>query len=1075
MTDNTSNNNDFSCSLIIPTRDNYAYLKSCIDSILESSNNEKLDIIIIDNRSEEKATLNYLDSLRRTKNFQVLSWPHPFNYSAINNFAAKAAKSEVLCFLNNDVVITDKEWLSKTLPLVKRQDVGAVGCVLLYPDSTIQHAGIALDEQSIAKHIALNEESKFLENHGISDPFAVDCSTAAFLLTKRELFFKLGGFNEAKLSIAYNDVDLCLRMSEKGLPILIHPGVKLIHHESMTRESDDLPSNRPRAVNEFNYTKYRWRHRLVGKRYERGIPRSIKKLVSESLGELDTMILMATSLLYEDQEIDEKDILSTVAPPRNLNDAHSAKNYASNWEQRYNDLSIEHSALEAHTKRLKIAHQQIEKSLFWRVTWPVRLFRDKSYIALTHLKTIFKRASSNPMAVEDQSEDGNTLNERDSKGQHDVEAQSCLAHHFRNKRKIRFPTSEHPLVSIILIFYNQAHLSLLCLNSILENADVNYELIIVDNKSTDSTSNLLQSLENVVIVENKSNLGFVKAVNLGASRASGKYLLLLNNDATLEPRTLSSAIATFEMDQKIGAVGGKIKLLDGTLQEAGSIIWDDGACLGYGRNSNPESPEFNFVRDVDYCSGAFLLTSVELFRDLDGFDESFAPAYYEESDFCVRLKQKGFRIVYDPRAEITHYEFASIGGMENAHFLQLEHQKLFCSKHRNYLRTRLKNKSFNIFKARIANQYPNLLMIDDRVPHPSLGAGYPRCNDILSELSKMPINVSFYPLLFPDDTWAEIQSTLPGNIEVIREKGKKALLDFLLERVEHYQFILISRIHNMEFFRQIISGKSELFEGVDIIYDAEALTAHREIMRRSLTLKPLTPEEESELIRNEVEQTKIARSVIAVSHREAKTFLNNGVNNVHVLGHTIKATPGENLFTERKGFLFVGALRDDGSPNVDSLLWFIINALPLIESQIPEAKLYVIGDNSAPSLTMVSKANVLFEGKSDNLQEIYNNCRVFIAPTRFAAGIPHKIHEASSNGVPCVSTSLLAEQLEWSPEQELLVGDTGIQFASQCVRLYQDAKLWKKIRASSLNAVQRDCSKNKFKGTLETLLLKKSR
>ncbi len=124
---------------------------------------------------------------------------------------------------------------------------------------------------------------------------------------------------------------------------------------------------------------------------------------------------------------------------------------------------------------------------------------------------------------------------------------------------------------------------------------------------------------------------------------------------------------------------------------------------------------------------------------------------------------------------------------------------------------------------------------------------------------------------------------------------------------------------------------------------------------------------------------------------------------------------------------------------------------------------------------MVSKANVLFEGKSDNLQEIYNNCRVFIAPTRFAAGIPHKIHEASSNGVPCVSTSLLAEQLEWSPEQELLVGDTGIQFASQCVRLYQDAKLWKKIRASSLNAVQRDCSKNKFKGTLETLLLKKSR
>ena len=93
-----------------------------------------------------------------------------------------------------------------------------------------------------------------MENHGVSDPFAVDCSTAAFLMTKRELFFKLGGFNEEKLPIAYNDVDLCLRMSEKGLPILIHPDVKLIHHESMTRKSDDLPSNRPRAVSEFYYT-----------------------------------------------------------------------------------------------------------------------------------------------------------------------------------------------------------------------------------------------------------------------------------------------------------------------------------------------------------------------------------------------------------------------------------------------------------------------------------------------------------------------------------------------------------------------------------------------------------------------------------------------------------------------------------------------------------------------------------------------------------------------------------------------------------------------------------------------------
>ena len=1061
------------CSIIIPTKDNLSYLKQCIDSILSSKKSDRLEIIVVDNQSEKKETHVYLETLKQKENIQVLSWPKPFNFSAINNFAARKARSEILCFANNDIVITDQDWASKMIPLVKREDVGAVGCVLLYPNSRIQHAGVALEESSIAKHIGLNEESDFLDKHDISGPFPVDCATAAFLLTKRDLFLKLGGFNEKYLTVAYNDIDLCLRMSEKGLVILIEPNVKLLHYESITRGSDELPSNRARAINEFKYVKYRWQHRLDGKKYESGIPQKVGNLLKDSHGELDRLIELATDVLYKEHQIAEK--YNSPAPiiSQERYQTHAKKSHISNWEHRYSQLFLQYSELEAHTKRLENAHLLIEKSLFWRLTWPLRIFRDALQVVLSLSKKLVTEDNRKENKVEALVDNHSEAKEEATvKEQHDDLAEFNLSTYLNSAKTIHFPYSDEPTVSIILVFYNQAHLSLLCLESIVENADVSYELIIVDNNSNDYTTKLLKTLGNAIIIRNQENLGFVKAVNIGASQARGKYLLLLNNDATLQPNALSSGVTVFSTQKKVGAVGGKIKLLDGSLQEAGSIIWDDGTCSGYGRSANPDSPEFNFMRDVDYCSGAFLLTQTKLFRELSGLDETFSPAYYEESDFCVRLQKRGFRIVYEPNVEIIHYEFASTGGIKKAELLQTKHRKDFCSKHFDYLRTQRKNSKANINHARFANQFPNLLVIDDRVPHPDLGAGYPRCSDILLELSKMPINVTFYPLLFSDDPWIDIHSTLPRNIEVMRGKGKEGLLHFLIQREGNYQFILISRIHNMEFFRHIIADRESLIDGIEIIYDAEALAAFREIGRRALTHEPLTKEEELQLITREIEQTSIANSVVAVSQREAKIYQENGVSNVHVLGHLIEATPGDSAFEDRIGFLFVGALRDDGSPNVDSLLWFLINVFPLVEEKIPGVEFHIVGEHSASSLLLVDKPNVFFHGKLRNLETIYNRCRVFIAPTRFAAGIPHKVHEASEMGIPCVTSKLLAEQLQWTHDRELLIGITATDFADQCVRLHQDGRLWVKIRENSLEAIKSECSKDKFKDTLEQLFLK---
>ena len=198
---------------------------------------------------------------------------------------------------------------------------------------------------------------------------------------------------------------------------------------------------------------------------------------------------------------------------------------------------------------------------------------------------------------------------------------------------------------------------------------------------------LLKQIRGAQIVQNKTNLHFLRACNQAAKKATGKYVLLLNNDAQLVAGSISSALRTLNSSNDIGAVGGKIILPDGTLQEAGSIIWQDGSCLAYGRGDSPYAPTYMYKRDVDYCSGAFLLTDRELFLENGGFDEDYSPAYYEETDYCVRLWEKGKRVVYDPNAIIFHHEFASSSSQSSAIDLQIEHQKIFANKHGDWLQS----------------------------------------------------------------------------------------------------------------------------------------------------------------------------------------------------------------------------------------------------------------------------------------------------------------------------------------------------------------------------------------------------
>ncbi len=706
-------------------------------------------------------------------------------------------------------------------------------------------------------------------------------------------------------------------------------------------------------------------------------------------------------------------------------------------------------------KQLAHAHALIENSLFWRATYPLRQVRN-------WLRRPRTGAGSEALTPEPENSDTQVSNEPLSvKASYTLQAKAHLKAFLTRGEPLVLPESDSPKVSILLVFFNQAHLSLLCLESIIEHAS-EVEVIIVDNHSTDETAQLLDLISGAKLIKNRDNLGFVKAVNQGAALASADQLLLLNNDARLEQGAIEFASETLESQADIGAVGGKILLLDGTLQEAGSLIWQDGSCLGYGRGDDPEQPEYMFRRDVDYCSGAFLLFRAQDFTALQGFDEAFAPAYYEESDFCIRLRKSGKRVVYDPRAVITHFEFASTGGINKASELQLAHRQLFCQKHDDLLSQFCDHARHSPLQARSPAGLLKVLVIDDRVPYPSMGSGYPRSCHLLQTLMAMPVRLTFYPLQFPHDDWQEIYAQIGMDFEVMLDHGRERLQAFLQSRIGFFDCIIISRDHNMDFFNQAAMLDPRIAQQTRVIYDAEALIAPRKIMHRRLMGETVSEAETASAIKQEVHKARLADAVIAVSEHEADYFRAHENKTTVVAGHAIRPRLTENAFALRKDLLFVGALREDDSPNVDSLMWFIEQCWPAIRTAEPEIRLVVVGDNTAPSLNEISDTRIVFKGRQASIESFYDACRIFIAPTRFAAGIPHKVHEAAANGLPSVVTPLLAGQLTWSHDSELLVAESAEQFAEQCLRLYRSPELWARLQAGGLSAVSRDCSEEAF-------------
>jgi GT2 family glycosyltransferase len=227
---------------------------------------------------------------------------------------------------------------------------------------------------------------------------------------------------------------------------------------------------------------------------------------------------------------------------------------------------------------------------------------------------------------------------------------------------IRFPEVARPDVTVVMLTYNRWDLTREALRLLAEVTEPRYELVIVDNASTDGTLDQLAQVGGARIHRNPRNLGFGPATNQGAAMARGRHLLLLNSDAWVRPGWLEPLIDLADSDPGVAAVASKLLYPDGRLQEAGSIVWRDARVRQYGDGDVPNRPEYNFRRTVDYASAACLLVRRSAFIEVGGFDPLFAPVYFEDVDLCLALAAGPGRVVYQPRSVVEHVRGASSSG-----------------------------------------------------------------------------------------------------------------------------------------------------------------------------------------------------------------------------------------------------------------------------------------------------------------------------------------------------------------------------------------------------------------------------
>jgi GT2 family glycosyltransferase len=614
-------------------------------------------------------------------------------------------------------------------------------------------------------------------------------------------------------------------------------------------------------------------------------------------------------------------------------------------------------------------------------------------------------------------------------------------------RPIEFPIHKQVETSIIIPVFNQFRFTQACLASLQEHqAKERFEVIVVDDGSTDGTAESVPRMSGVVYLRNETNFGFIASCNRGAEKARGKYLLFLNNDTLVSDGWLNALMHTFAEEPQAGIVGSKLVYPDGRLQEAGGIIWRDASGWNYGKFDDPKKPEYNYLREVDYCSAAALMIPKALFQSIGGFDSRYAPAYYEDTDLAFKVRGAGYKVLYQPLSQVIHYEGAT-GGTDLSAGAK-KHQEInrvtFAETWADQLMTKPANGDV-AFLWRVPPRKKNVLVIDHHIPAPDKDSGSLRMFQVLRLLHQLGHRITFVPDNLTDIPHYGDELRRRG-IKVVHHPYVKNVRDYLVSYGSEFDVVILSRC---DFARKHIADVRFYAPQSRIIFDTvdlHSLRAHREAqitVDREAQEKARRKEElEYDLIR-QADETWVTSSV------EQKLLQEKWPQKSIQLVSNIVDIPGSSTpFELRQDFLFIGGFQH--TPNTDAVLFFLKEIYPMVKERLRDAKFYIIGDKAPPEVVALAGENIVITGLQRDVRPFFESVRLSVAPLRFGAGVKGKINQSMAWGVPVVATSMAVEGMELTFGEDVIVADEPEEFARALVALYESPELWNRLSQNGI-------------------------
>ena len=630
---------------------------------------------------------------------------------------------------------------------------------------------------------------------------------------------------------------------------------------------------------------------------------------------------------------------------------------------------------------------------------------------------------------------------------------------------LEFPYFENPDVSIIIPVYNQFAYTYACLKSILENtADISYEVIIADDVSNDRTTEIKEIVHNITVIRNEKNLRFLLNCNNAAKYARGKYIHFLNNDTQVQQEWLNSLVTLIESDSHIGMVGSKLVYPNGKLQEAGGILWKDGSAWNYGNGMNPSNPEYNYVKEADYISGASIMIRKTLWEEIGGFDELFVPAYCEDSDLAFEVRAHGYKVMYQPKSVVVHFEGVSNGTDTTTGLkaYQVENSKKFYEKWKYVLEKDnfKKEKTISdktLFAARDRSKNKKcILVIDHYVPHFDKDAGSKTVYQYMKLFCEMGYNVKFIgDNFYRHEPYTSALEHL--GVEVLvgpyyANHWKK----WVKNNAVNIDYAFLNRPHiavkYIDVIRKFTNAKI-IYYGHDLHYLREyreyELTGKKEMLQSSndWKQKELSLMQQADVVYypSEVEVEEIKKLDSSIYARALPAYMYKPVTQSTYAGEL------------RADLMFIGGFSH--RPNVDAVKWFHDEIWPVVKSKNDKIKVYILGSNPPEDIKSLDSEDFMVKGfvTDEELMSYYENCRISVVPLRYGAGIKGKVVEAMHQQLPVITTLVGAEGIDESGES-LCIANNAQEFAQKIVHLYDDYAQLQQYSRKALDVVNREFS-----------------